>query len=164
MKKISFTLNGQPVDIYAEPGEMLVDVLRDRLALTGTKIGCLAGDCGACTVIINGQAVNSCITPMGKVAGAAVETIEGVGTPDYLHPLQQAMIDNGSVQCGFCFPGMVMSSKALLDHNPSPDSKAIRTAPISRNCSTATTCPGSRWKSSAAMWKKPWPKPTRWWS
>ncbi len=134
MKKISFTLNGQPVEIYAGPGEMLVDVLRDKLALTGTKIGCRAGDCGACTVIINGRAVNSCITPMGKVAGATVETIEGVGTPDHLHPVQQAMIDNGAVQCGFCFPGMVMSSKALLDHNPNPDSQTIRTALAGNIC------------------------------
>ena len=134
LKKIEFTINGQPTELWANPGEMLVDVLRDRLNLTGTKIGCRAGDCGACTVIMNGKAVNSCLVPVGKAAGAVIETIEGVAEPEKLHPVQQAMVDNGAVQCGFCFPGMVMSSKALLDQNPDPDRQAIRTALAGNIC------------------------------
>jgi carbon-monoxide dehydrogenase small subunit len=124
---ISFTLNGAPCDVIAEPGEMLVDVLREKLGLTGTKVGCGTGGCGACTVILDGVAVNSCLTPMGKIAGRSVVTIEGVATEE-LHPVQKALIGNGAVQCGFCMPGIVMSSKALLDRNPHPTREEIRTA------------------------------------
>lgn len=127
-KNISFTLNGEITNVFVEPGEMLVDVLRDKLQLTGTKIGCRAGECGACTVIMNEKAVNSCLIPIGKVEGAVIETVEGVGTQDNLHPVQKAMVENGSVQCGFCFSGMVMSSKALLDKNPNPTEQEIKTA------------------------------------
>ena len=128
VKNISFTLNGEVKDVFANPGEMLVDVLRDKLGLTGTKIGCRTSSCGACTVIVDGLAVNSCMTPIGKVAGAVVETIEGVAEQEKLHPVQQTLTENGAVQCGFCTPGIVMSSKALLNQNPKPDSAAIRTA------------------------------------
>lgn len=124
---ISFTLNGEAREVTADPGDMLVEVLRDKLGLTGTKVGCGTGGCGACTVIIDGLAVNSCLTPMGKVAGSAVETIEGVAT-DGLHPVQEQLIESGAVQCGFCMPGIVMSSKALLDHNPDPTPDEIRKA------------------------------------
>ena len=127
VRTISFTLNGKATDIVAEPGEMLLDVLRDKLGMTGTKEGCGTGGCGACTVIIDGFAVNSCLTPIGKVTGSEVMTIEGVATDD-LHPVQQALIDTGAVQCGFCIPGMVMSSKALLDRNPNPTVDDIRHA------------------------------------
>jgi len=133
-KNISFKLNGELTSVFTDPGEMLVDVLRDKLQLTGTKIGCRAGECGACTVILNGKAVNSCIIPVGKVEGAVVETIEGVGTQDNLHPVQKNMVENGSVQCGFCFPGMVMSSKALLDQNPNPTQEEIKTALAGNIC------------------------------
>lgn len=134
LRDISFTLNGERVTVYAKPGELLVDVLRDKLELTGTKVGCRAGDCGACTVILDGCAVNSCLIPVGKVEGAEVQTVEGVADGGELHPVQQAMVDNGAVQCGFCFPGMVMSAKALLDNDPNPDREGIRTALAGNIC------------------------------
>ena len=125
-KNITFLLNGEQVDVYVNPGELLVDVLRDKLQLTGTKIGCKAGDCGACTVLLNGTAVNSCLIPVGKVQGASVVTIEGLADGETLHPVQQAFIDHGAVQCGLCTPGMIMSAKALLDQNASPTREEIR--------------------------------------
>jgi len=128
VKNITFTLNGEVKDVFSNPGEMLVDVLRDKLGLTGTKIGCRTSSCGACTVIVDGLAVNSCLTPIGKVAGAAVETIEGVAEQGKLHPVQQSLTEKGGVQCGFCTPGIVMSSKVLLNQNSNPDSADIRTA------------------------------------
>lgn len=134
IKNIAFTLNREKVSVLAEPGEMLVDVLRDKLGLTGTKIGCRAGDCGACTVILNGAAVNSCLIPLGKAEGAQLQTIEGVAYDDRLHPVQQALMDNGAVQCGFCFPGMVMSAKALLDQNVNPTKEEVRTAIAGNIC------------------------------
>ncbi len=133
-KNISFLLNGETVEVYAEPGELLVDVLRDKLRLTGTKIGCKAGDCGACTVIMNGKAVNSCLIPVGKVQGASIATIEGVACKDGLHPLQQAFIDHGAIQCGLCTPGMIMSAKALLDKNCTPAKEEIREAMSGNIC------------------------------
>lgn len=134
IKSIAFTLNGEKVSLLAEPGEMLVDVLRDKLGLTGTKVGCRAGDCGACTVILNGATVNSCLIPIGKVEGAQLQTIEGVADGDRLHPVQQALMDNGAVQCGFCFPGMVMSAKALLDQKANPTKQEVRTAMAGNIC------------------------------
>jgi len=128
VKNITFTLNGEVKDVFSNPGEMLVDVLRDKLGLTGTKIGCRTSSCGACTVIVDALAVNSCLTPIGKVAGAAVETIEGVAEQGKLHPVQQSLTEKGGVQCGFCTPGIVMSSKVLLNQNSNPDSADIRTA------------------------------------
>lgn len=126
-KIITFLLNGESVEVYANPGEMLVDVLRDKFHLTGTKVGCKAGDCGACTIIMDGQAVNSCMIPIGKAQGANITTIEGVAAKDgTLHPVQQAFIDEGAVQCGYCIPGMVMSAKALLDENSNPTHDEIR--------------------------------------
>ena len=125
-KNISFLLNGEQVEVYTDPGELLVDVLREKLQLTGTKIGCKAGDCGACTVLLNGTAVNSCLIPVGKVQGASVVTIEGLADGEQLHPVQQAFIDHGAVQCGMCTPGMILSAKALLDNNPSPTQEEIR--------------------------------------
>lgn len=133
-KNISFLLNGETVEVHAEPGELLVDVLRDRLHLTGTKIGCKAGDCGACTVLMNGQAVNSCLIPVGKVQGAAITTVEGVAGKEGLHPIQQAFIDHGAIQCGLCTPGMIMSAKALLDQNHQPDKGDIREAMSGNIC------------------------------
>jgi len=126
-RTISFTLNGEVTEVIAEPGEMLLDVLRDKLGLTGTKEGCGTGGCGACTVILDGLTVNACLTPMGKVVGSKLVTIEGVATHD-LHPVQQALIDTGAVQCGYCIPGIVMSSKALLDRRPNPTLNEIRKA------------------------------------
>ncbi|MEW5725310.1 MAG: (2Fe-2S)-binding protein, partial [Thermodesulfobacteriota bacterium] len=120
MKEIlSFTVNGEPVSLAVEPHWMLLDVLRDQLELTGAKEGCGKGECGACTVILNGRTVNSCITPALEAEGAEITTIEGLLDRDgRLSPLQQAFVDHGGVQCGFCTPGMILSAKALLDENP----------------------------------------------
>jgi aerobic-type carbon monoxide dehydrogenase small subunit (CoxS/CutS family) len=106
----------------------LINVIRDDLNLTGTKHGCGEGECGACTVIIDGKAILSCITPVGQVEGKEIITIEALATVDELHPLQKAFIEEWAFQCGFCTPGAIMSSKALLDENPKPSEMEIRTA------------------------------------
>ncbi|TEB08401.1 Nicotinate dehydrogenase small FeS subunit [Pelotomaculum schinkii] len=134
VKMLSFILNGEKTVVEVAPSDMLVDVLRDKLLLTGTKKGCGKGECGACTVIINGEAVNSCMVPALKAEGAVVETIEGIGRPDKLHPLQESFMDHGAIQCGFCTPGMIMSSKALLDKNPAPSREDIREAVSGNIC------------------------------
>lgn len=134
MQIIRFTLNGEAVEVGVDPGAALLDVLRDHFHLTGVKCGCRSGDCGACTVIVNGHTVNSCLVPMGKVEGAEVLTVEGLsknGQPDVI---QQAFMDQGSVQCGYCIPGMVLSAKALLDANPDPDKDDIRAAIAGNIC------------------------------
>ncbi len=125
-RKISVTVNGRKVDVGVSPSETLIEFLRERLGLSGTKEGCATGDCGACTVILNGKAVNSCLVLAVETHGTSVTTIEGLSSDGELHPLQQAFIDNGTVQCGFCTPGMIMSAKALLDENPNPSVDDIR--------------------------------------
>ncbi|WP_371373224.1 (2Fe-2S)-binding protein [Sporomusa aerivorans] len=122
---ITFTLNEQPTKIEVEPNLLLVDMLRDRLGLTGTKIGCGEGDCGACTVLLDGKTVNSCLILAVQADGHNVLTVEGLGTYDKLHPLQEAFIAEGAVQCGFCTPGMLLSAKSLLDENPQPTRQEI---------------------------------------
>ena len=117
---IEFTLNGSPVRTAGNPAILLIAVLRDELRLTGTKLGCDDGRCGACVVLVNGRVARACQTPVGKVRGAAVLTIEGLGTPASPHPLQRAFVETGAVQCGFCIPGMIMAAKALLDADPRP--------------------------------------------
>jgi len=136
MKQIlNFTVNGEPVSLAVEPHWMLLEVLRDQLELTGAKEGCGMGECGACTVILNGRAVNSCITPALEAEGAEVITVEGLLQPDgRLSRLQQAFIDYGAVQCGFCTPGMILSAKALLDENPQPTEEEIRAALAGNLC------------------------------
>lgn len=133
-KILKFTLNGEAVEIAISPDDMLVDVLRDKLELTGTKKGCGKGECGACTVIINGEAVNSCLVPAMKVMDATVETIEGIGAPEKFHPVQETFMDLGAIQCGFCTPGMIMSAKALLDKTTSPTSKEVKKALAGNIC------------------------------
>jgi carbon-monoxide dehydrogenase small subunit len=109
------------------PNTLLVDLLRDILGLKGTKVGCREGECGVCAVLLDGEAVNSCILPAAKVGGKSVVTIEGLVKEDgQLHPIQQAFISEGAVQCGFCTPGMIMNAKALLDKNPEPSDGEIR--------------------------------------
>jgi CO/xanthine dehydrogenase Mo-binding subunit/aerobic-type carbon monoxide dehydrogenase small subunit (CoxS/CutS family) len=121
MKQLDFFVNGSPVTLQVDPARPLLDVLRDELGLTGTKQGCdHEGECGACTVLVAGRAVRSCLTPVGKVAGQDVHTVEGLGAPGQLHPLQEAFIETGAVQCGYCTPGILMSAKALLDREPEP--------------------------------------------
>lgn len=127
MKQIlSFTLNGSPVDVIATATETLLDVLREKLGVTGPKRGCDDGDCGTCTVLIDGEPVRSCLTIALTVQGKEVLTVEGLSADGELHPLQKAFHEHGAFQCGFCTPGMLMSAKALLDSNPNPSRDEIR--------------------------------------
>ena len=122
---IHLTLNGESRAFTVEPQETLLHVLRERAHLTGAKKGCDLGECGACTVIMDGRAVNSCCVFAIEADGSTVETIEGIGTADEPHPLQQAFIDAGAIQCGYCTPGMIMAAKALLDRNSHPTREEI---------------------------------------
>ncbi len=124
--EISFTVNKKQYRLLVPPNMTLLDVLREKLKLTGTKEGCGKGECGACTVIFNGRSANSCLILAPQADGAEILTIEGVGTIDNLHPIQKAFVDEGAVQCGFCTPGMVMSSFYLLNKNPNPTEEEIR--------------------------------------
>lgn len=124
--EISFTVNKKLYRLLVPPNITLLDVLREKLKLTGTKEGCGKGECGACTVIFNGRSANSCLILAPQADGAEILTIEGVGTIDNLHPIQKAFVDEGAVQCGFCTPGMVMSSFYLLNKNPNPTEEEIR--------------------------------------
>ena len=124
---VSLEVNGREYSAAIRPDERLVDLLRDRLSLMGTKEGCGIGECGACTVIMNGKTVNSCMVPAGSAQGAKILTIEGVESPSgELHPIQQSYIDAGAVQCGFCTPGMMMQASHLLDKHPHADEAAIK--------------------------------------
>ncbi|MBN1318652.1 MAG: molybdopterin-dependent oxidoreductase, partial [Anaerolineales bacterium] len=124
--EVTFTLNGRETSLKTEPGEMLVNLLREELGLTGTKIGCDEGECGACTVLIDGQPVLSCLYPAYKVQGRRVQTIEGVADGDDLHPVQAAFVSHDAVQCGYCTPGMVMTAISILDDIPDPSTEEIR--------------------------------------
>lgn len=124
---ISFTLNGEQVEVAVKPAESLADVLRKKLLLTGTKKGCEEGECGACTVLLGGRPVNSCLIPAMKARGKEVITIEGLSPSGELHPIQQAFIEAGAVQCGFCTPGLILSAKSLLDRTPLPEEEEIKT-------------------------------------
>lgn len=124
---VKFILNGEPIEVEIEPHLTLLQLLRDKLEMTGTKEGCGMGECGACTVLLDGKAVNSCIFPALEVQGKKVTTIEGLtDAQGNLHPIQKAFIDYGAIQCGFCTPGMVLSAKALLDERPKPTEEEIR--------------------------------------
>jgi carbon-monoxide dehydrogenase small subunit len=128
------TVNGELVSVQVEADELLVDVLRDRLGLTGTKIGCNEGECGACTVIMGGQPVLACLIPALRAQGQAIITIEGLSDGEGLHPLQQAFVEHGAVQCGYCIPGFILSAKALLDRNPHPTRDEIKEAVAGNLC------------------------------
>jgi len=135
--EIKFNLNNKPVKVSVDAKETLIDTLRTSFGLTGTKKACGTGDCGACTVIIDGEAVRSCILLTATVNGKSVLTIEGVGDIDHIHPIQQAFVDVGAIQCGYCTPGMIMTAKALLDKNPKPSFEEIKEA-ISGNLCRCT--------------------------
>lgn len=135
--KVSFTLNGKPCEVMTKPYSRLLDMLRDDLRLTGTKEGCGVGECGACTVILDGKAVTACLVPAPSVEGRNVVTIEGVGKEGKLDPIQEAVLKEHALQCGFCTPGFIMSAKALLDENPLATKEEIRRA-ISGNLCRCT--------------------------
>jgi carbon-monoxide dehydrogenase small subunit len=134
-KDLTFTLNGEAIRADVDPQWTLLYLLREVLELTGTKEGCGYGECGACTVIIDGQAVNSCLYPVMEAEGKTITTIEGLASKDgQLHPLQTAFINEGAVQCGFCTPGMIMSAKALLDTKDKPTEEEIKDAVAGNLC------------------------------
>ncbi|MDO8690921.1 MAG: (2Fe-2S)-binding protein [Dehalococcoidia bacterium] len=137
MQTIHLRLNGRPLEVRAEPHETLLDLIRDRLGLTGTKKGCDEGDCGCCTVILDGKAVDSCLVLGVEADGHSVETVEGLAQGGELHPLQEAFLRLGAVQCGYCTPGMLLSAKALLDEKPDAGEEDVRTA-ISGNLCRCT--------------------------
>ncbi len=126
--KVSLTVNRKKYNLKVDPDERLLDTLRDRLHLFGVKEGCSIGECGACTVILDGKAVNSCMVYTFQIDGSQVLTVEGLEIDGRLDPLQLSFIEHQAVQCGFCTPGMLMSAKALLNKNPNPDKEAIKTA------------------------------------
>lgn len=129
MEKLTCTINGVKKTYDVDPSLRLVDFLRDQLLLTGTKIGCGRGECGACTVIMDGRAITSCLVPVMRADGTEIETIEGVAHKDgTLHPIQDEFVKKGAIQCGFCTPGFIMSAKALLDKNKKPTEEEVKEA------------------------------------
>jgi aerobic-type carbon monoxide dehydrogenase small subunit (CoxS/CutS family) len=128
VKKQAITLrvNGNVYDLVVAPNELLLNVLRERLNLTGAKYGCGVGECGACTVLVDGVATLACMTLAVAVDGQEITTVEGMGSFDKLHPLQESFLDHDAVQCGFCTPGMLVTAKALVDENPAPSEEEIR--------------------------------------
>jgi aerobic-type carbon monoxide dehydrogenase small subunit (CoxS/CutS family) len=125
-KMIKTVLNGKEIELDIEPGLLVLDVLRDVLKRTGTKEGCGTGDCGACTILWNGKAVNSCLMLANRMNNAEIWTIEGLSNNDVLHPIQESFIEEGATQCGFCTPGFIIRTKALLDENPNPSEDDIK--------------------------------------
>ncbi len=136
MKKqlLTMMVNGDEIDVAVTPNTTLLEVLRDDLGFTGVKEGCSEGVCGACTVLMNGAPIRSCLTLALEAEGASITTIEGLASRGQLHPVQQAFVDQGAVQCGFCTPGMILSSKALLDRSPHPTDDDIKTALAGNFC------------------------------
>jgi carbon-monoxide dehydrogenase small subunit len=134
LHEIILTVNGEPHTLAVQSHETLLRVLREKLGLTGPKVGCENGECGACTVLLNGEAVNACQVLAPEADGATVETVEGLSRNGELHPLQKAFIEHNAVQCGFCTPGMLMSAKALLARTPNPTEDEIRHALVGNLC------------------------------
>lgn len=130
----TFVVNGQPYDVIIEPRMTLLDVLRDKLGLTGAKYACGTGDCGACTVLVEGKPILSCLTLAVTAREKNILTIEGLAEGNTLHPIQTAFIDKGAVQCGYCTPGMILTTKALLDENPTPTADEVKTALAGNLC------------------------------
>lgn len=131
---IRMTVNDREYDLAVEPNQTLTDVIRYNLGLTGTKKGCEVGDCGSCTVILEDRPVNSCLVLAVQAHGKRITTIEGLETDNGLHPVQDAFVEKGAIQCGFCSPGMILSAKNLLDKNPNPDESDIRSAIAGNLC------------------------------
>ena len=133
-RHVSTTINGEPVDFLCEPHQTLLEVLRDELHLTGTKEGCGTGDCGACSVILDGRLVCSCLALAAEVEGARVETVEGLARGNELHPLQRHFLEEAALQCGICTPGFLVAARALLDANPDPSEHEVRFALAGNLC------------------------------
>ena len=125
-RHVTTTINSEPVEFLCDPGALLLDVLRDQLGLTGTKEGCGTGDCGACSVVLDGRVVCSCLVLAAEAEGAGIETIEGMASDGELHPLQQQFLTEAALQCGICTPGVLMAAKALLERNPDPSESEVR--------------------------------------
>jgi len=135
MKKlIRLKVNGELYDVVVEPQESLLDVLRNKIGLTGAKVGCKAGHCGTCTVLVDGKAIHSCLLLAMQARNKDISTIEGLANGENLHPLQLAFVEKGAVQCGFCTPGMIMSAKELLDERPEPTEEEIKMAIAGNLC------------------------------
>jgi carbon-monoxide dehydrogenase small subunit len=128
MASFALNVNGKVATVHAAPMARLLDVLRHDLGLTGTKEGCGEGECGACSVLLNGQLVNSCLIPVAQAAGAVICTVESLGTAEQLHPIQQSFLQHGGAQCGICTPGMLMAATALLSRNPHPTLAEVKEA------------------------------------
>jgi carbon-monoxide dehydrogenase small subunit len=128
------TVNGEQREIFVAPWRTLIDVLRDDLGLTGVKEGCGNGNCGSCTVLLDGEPVNSCLVLIGEVEGREIITIEGLARGAVLHPLQKSFIEEGAVQCGFCTPGVILNAKAFMDANPQPTEQEVRMAIAGNLC------------------------------
>jgi len=133
-KSLQLTINGEPYELTVEPRTTLAELLREELHLTGTKEGCGIGMCGACTVLLDGKAIKSCLVLALKANDKEITTIEGLATKGEIHPLQKAFIDHGAIQCGYCTPGMILSAKALLDENPHPTEEEVRMAMAGNLC------------------------------
>lgn len=133
-KSLQLTINGEPYEFTVEPRTILAELLREELHLTGTKEGCGIGMCGACTVLLDGKAIKSCLVLALKANGKEIMTIEGLAAKGEIHPLQKAFIDHGAIQCGYCTPGMILSAKALLDENPHPTEEEVRMAMVGNLC------------------------------
>lgn len=124
----TFNLNGHDVEVQAMPMERLLDVLREQLRMTGTKEGCGEGECGACTILVDGLPVNSCLIPVVQAEGTTITTVEGIAKDSRLDPIQEAFIEYGAAQCGICTPGFIVAARALLDRDPNPSDRAVREA------------------------------------
>jgi carbon-monoxide dehydrogenase small subunit len=133
-QRINAMVNGEPVTFLASPRQTLLDALRDELGLTGTKEGCSSGDCGACTVRIDGRLVCACLVLAPEAQGHAIETVEGMAGPGRMHPVQQQFLEQAALQCGFCTPGLLMAAKDLLERNPDPSESEIRFALAGNLC------------------------------
>ncbi len=133
-KMLSLTVNGELYQRTIKPSLTLLDFIRDELGLTGTKKGCETGDCGSCTVILDGELVNSCLLLAMEANGKSVLTIEGLAKGGKLHPLQEAFIEHGAIQCGYCTPGMILAAKALLDKNPKPTEQEVKAGIVGNLC------------------------------
>ena len=156
---VRLRVNGETYDIVIAPYRTLVDVLREELRLTGSKKGCDAGDCGACTVLLDGKPVNSCLVLAATAQDAEILTIEGLARNGKLHPLQDAFIKEGAVQCGFCTPGVLMSLKALVDNNPAPTLEDVKTAMAGNLCRCTgyskafkAVAAATPWRSRSSVW------------